>query len=299
MNVLDEIRECFASTQNGARLLQSMPEEYPAMVIRNSEGYGVAIEFNNEKDVSETFANCKLFSQYLRIEDTEKKYLILLCFIDNLRYEFATVCTQFVEPGIDGIDRKNLLEEPLNWWKQWRELLGNAISQKNAYSVLAELIVFEHLYSKDISVEWTAVKSGTHDIEGKDSSYEVKSTLKRYETTVTISSQHQLMCSKNLYLYFCRLEQSNEGISLNDIILKLIADGYDKNKIEQQLFYLGYDRGSSVRETKYKVLEKRIYFIDENFPSITEKSFKEGKIPEGIIQITYTIDLNGLKYTTW
>ena len=34
---------------------------------------------------------------------------------------------------------------------------------------------------------------------------------------------------------------------------KLVADGYDKDKIEQQLYQLGYERGASIREEKYKV----------------------------------------------
>lgn len=37
---------------------------------------------------------------------------------------------------------------------------------------------------------------------------------------------------------------------------RLVADGYDKDKIEQQLYQLGYERGASIREEKYKVLEK-------------------------------------------
>ena len=39
------------------------------------------------------------------------------------------------------------------------------------------------------TVEWTAVNSGSHDIEGNESSYEVKSTVKRYGAT-TVSYTH-------------------------------------------------------------------------------------------------------------
>ncbi len=299
MGTLEEIRECFASTQNGARDLKTVPNEYPAMVIRNNEGYGVAIEYNNEKDISEKFANSRLFTQVIREGDNEKKYLVLSCMRDSLRYEFATVCAQFVEPGLDGIDRKNLLEDPLNWWKQWRELMGNAISDRNAYSVIAEMMVLDHLYQNDNSVEWAAVMSGSHDIEGDNGSYEVKSTIKRYGASITISSQHQLQSLKRLYLYFCRLERSKEGISINDMKDNLIAGGYDKEKIEQQLYHLGYEKGASVREEKYKILEKRKYEVDDKFPRIVDSSFKGDRIPDFVTQITYTIDLDGLEYVVW
>lgn len=299
MGTLEEIRECFASTHNGARDLKTVPNKYPAMVIRNNEGYGVAIEYNYEKDISEKFANSCLFTQVIREGDNEKKYLVLSCMRDSLRYEFATVCAQFVEPGLDGIDRKNLLTDPLSWWKQWRDLMGNAISDRNAYSVIAEMMVLDDLYQNDNSVVWAAVKSGSHDIEGDNGSYEVKSTIKRYGASITISSQHQLQSLKRLYLYFCRLERSKEGVSINDMKDKLIADGYDKEKIEQQLYCLGYEKGTSVREEKYKVLEKRKYEVDDKFPRIVDSSFKGDRIPDLVTQITYTIDLDGLKYVVW
>ena len=145
MGILEEIREYFASTQNGAREIKTLPKEYSAMVIRDNEGYGVAIEFDDIRDISEKFANSRLFSRTLAIGGIEKKYLILSCMLDSLRYEFATVCAQFVEPGIDGIDRKNLMSEPLEWWKKWRELMGNTISNKEAYSVIAEMMVLDEM----------------------------------------------------------------------------------------------------------------------------------------------------------
>ena len=299
MEILEEIREYFASTQNGARDIKSLSPEYPAMVIRSNEGYGVAVIFDDERDISEKFANSNLYTQILAIGGEEKKYLILRCALDSLRYEFATVCAQFVEPGIDGIDRKNLLIDPLAWWKQWRELLGNAISQRQPYSVIAEMIALDELYVHDNTIEWSAVNAGSHDIEGNQESYEVKSTIKRYGATITIAGQHQLQSLKRLQLYFCRLEQSKMGVSINDMRNKLVSDGYDKEKIEQQLYQLGYEYGSSVREEKYKVLEKRKYEVDDKFPKITKSSFKNDHIPESVIQITYTIDLDGLEYTVW
>lgn len=299
MGILEEIREYFASTRNGARKIKSLPNEYPAMVIRNNEGYGVAIIFDDKRDISEKFANSRLFSRNLSIDGIEKKYLILSCMLDSLRYEFATVCAQFIEPGIDGVDRRNLLSEPLEWWKKWRELMGNTISDKQAYSVIAEMMVLDDLYVNDNTVEWTAANSGSHDIEGREDSYEVKSTVKRYGATITVASQHQLQSLKRLQLYFCRMEQSKSGISINDMKDQLVRDGYDNDKLEQQLYQLGYEKGASIREEKYKVLEKRKYEVDDKFPKITKDSFKGDHIPKSVIQITYTVDLDGLDYTVW
>lgn len=299
MNLLDEIREYFASGQIGARKLKSLSEKYTAMIVRNSEGYGIAIEFEDKRDISEKFANCRFFSAYLLIGNKEKKYLVLSCMLDSLRYEFATVCAQFADPGISGSEREKILSEPLEWWKNWRELLGNAITTKKTYDVIAEMTVLNKIYENDKTAEWTAINSGSHDIETGDCNYEVKSTIKRYGATVTVSGQHQLFSSKKLQLFFCRMEKSMNGNSINDMKKKLTNNGYNKDKIELQLYKLGYEYGSSAREEKYRILEKRIYEVDDLFPKITETSFKNNHIPESIIQITYTIDLDGLDYTVW
>lgn len=300
MELLKEIRECFASINNqGARNLKTISNEYPAMVIKNNGEYGVAIEYTEEKEISERFANSHLFTQIIEKENKPQRYLILSCTKEELRYEFATVCAQFVEPGINGSDRKKLLADPLNWWKKWKELMGNAISNKSPYSVIAEMMVLDSLYKEDTSVEWAAVRSGVHDIEGNDKSYEVKSTIKRYGASITISSKYQLESLKRLYLYFCRLERSPQGVSINDMKDKLINNGYDKEKIEQQLYQLGYEKGASVREEKYRILEKRKYEVDDKFPRIVDSSFKGDHIPDSVTQITYTIDLDGLEYVVW
>lgn len=299
MELLEEIREYFASTQKGARGIKSLIKEYPALVIRIDEEYGVAIPYSIDKVISEKFANCRIYTRKLSIDGNENKYLILSCSLDSLRYEFATVCAQFVAPGEDGIDRKNLFEDPFNWWKQWKMLLGNSIFDKKAYSVVAEMIVLDELFKKDKSIEWSAVTAGSHDIESDSSSFEVKSTIKRYGATITIAGQHQLQSLNRLQLYFCRLEKSKSGVSINDMKVQLITDGYDEDKLELQLYNLGYECGSSKRDEKYKVLEKRKYDVDNKFPQITKSSFKDDKIPEAVIQITYTIDLDGLEYATW
>lgn len=59
---------------------------------------------------------------------------------------------------------------------------------------------------------------------------------------------------------------------------------------------MGFEKGSSARNKKYKLHEARKYKIDKDFPSITVNNFKGDKIPEGIVKIVYDVDLNGLEY---
>lgn len=300
MSAIDEIREGFASIKtNSARELNSLPKEYPGYVIRTSNGYGVAIEVDDKLEITEKFNSCKFYTGTLGIDGVMKNYLILSSAFEEYRYEFASLCAEFVEPGDGGKNRNDLVNDPYTWWERWRELVGNTSREQRVYNVIAEMLVLAKKRKEDPTTEWVATKSGSHDIECSDESCEVKSTIKRYGATVTISSQHQLEYVKPLWLYFCRLEESLEGVSINDMKEELIKDGYDEGKLELELEKQGFERGANIRNKKYKVLEKRIYAVDDTFPRIVNESFKDDKLPNAVIHVEYTIDLDGVPYTVW
>ena len=95
------------------------------------------------------------------------------------------------------------------------------------------------------------------------------------------------------------MEESCEGVSVNDMKAILIQAGYDSGRLEIEIQQQGLEHGASIRNLKYKILEKRKYVVDESFPYITRESFKGDHLPAGITQIIYTVDLDALSYTVW
>ena len=300
MEVVKEIRNYFASlVKPGAMKIKSLPEEYPAYVIRIPDGYGVAIEADDQLEVSETFNSCKFHTGPITINGITRNYLILRSAFEEYRYEFASLCAEFVEPGDYGKNRNLLLADPYTWWVKWKELLGNTNREQRVYNVIAEMLVLDHKYSADKSTEWAATHMSSHDIECAEESCEVKSTIKKSSAEITISSQHQLEHVKRLFLYFCRMEESLEGVSINEVKNTLVSHGYDENKLEMELEKQGFEKGTNIRNKKYKVLEKRKYEVDDSFPRIVQGSFKDDKFPNAITHIEYTVDLDGIDYTNW
>lgn len=297
MKTIEEVRTHFSTLYEGMRELSSLPESYPAYSLRYNGEYGVAIEFNNAQDISEESTNAKISTRVINLESgKQKKMLLLTCYDEEYRNEFASLCETFVVPGENGEIREEVLKNPLAWWDKWIGLLGNRRGKKRVYNYLAEMIILHKLLEKGISVVWAAQDKGSHDIESDLASYEVKSTIKKSDLTVTISSQHQLYSEKDLYLAFVRMEKSIEGVSINDLERKLVESGYDKGLLSKQLMDFGLIKGARIRDEKYKVLEIRKYIIDEQFPKITKDSFVGGKFPESITKLTYTIDLANIKY---
>ena len=300
MTILEEIRDAFASMQSyGAMPVKGLDDEYMAYIVRIPDGYEVAISVDNKMEIAENFNSCKFRTGLLSIGGVPSNYLMLISAFEEYRYEFASLCSELLNPGENGKDRKALLENPLNWWKRWKELVGNGIKERAVYSVIAEMYVLEHKLKSDPSAEWTATRMGSRDIECNGESGEVKSTCKRYGAEINISGQHQLEHKKPLYLYFIRMEESLEGISVNDMKKRLVNAGYDSGKLEIELQHQGFERGASIRDRKYRILEKRKYVVDESFPYITKESFKNNQLPSGITHIVYTVDLDAVSYTTW
>jgi len=302
MKLLEEIREKLASSQGigtTAFKIESLPEDCSAFIIRIPDGYGVAIPVSDEMEVAERFNSCNFRTGTLSLNGFPANYLMLISAFEEYRYEFASLCAEFVDSGKDGVNRQSILQNPLDWWENWRGLVGNTNKDKRVYNVIAEMMVLEHKLKTDPSAEWTATRMGSHDIECDSESCEVKSTCKRYGAEVVIAGQHQLEHNKPLFLYFCRMEESLEGVSINDMQKRLANAGYDAGKLEIEIEGQGFERGSSIRNKKYKFLEKRKFAVDESFPAITKHSFKTDCFPVGIVHIQYTVDLDILNYTAW
>lgn len=292
--IIEEIRMHFASQTQGIRQLNTIGNEYKAYSFRQGVEYGLAIPTESEKDIYEDAAQITIKS----FNNMGVRYIALSCCDEEFRNEFAKFGVFFILPGDNGETRNSILSSPLKWWNGWIGMLGNRIGGRQVYDTIAEMLALENLFKKDNSIAWTASQAGSHDIESDNASYEVKSTIKKSETTVTISSQFQLNSVKPLQLWFYRMEESVQGYSINDIKTLLITNGYDANLIEKQLEKRGFMLGSSIRDKKYVVLENRIYNIDDKFPRIVETSFKDDVFPKNIVKILYTIDLEGLEYNS-
>ena len=296
MTIIEEIKSHFASLTDGLRELKTV-QGYPTYSLRFNGEFGVAIEYDFEKDICEESTNAMISTRKVALANGEQKKLLLLtCYDEEFRNEFALWSEAFVAPGENGNARNLLLSAPLAWWDKWIGLLGDRKGRKECYSYIAEMIILHKLFTKDKSAYWAAQDKGSHDIECDSASYEIKSTIKKSALIVTISSQHQLSCEKPLYLTFVRMEKSKEGVSLNDMEEELIKIGYDKDKIERQLNGFGFARGARIREEKFKVLEIRKYKVDESFPKITKDSFVNGIFPESITNLIYSIDLANIPY---
>lgn len=299
MTLEEEINHYFAGGRfNSAYRLEALDEQNPAWVIRYLDSFGVAIPYEG-MEINEAFANVELRSDRIKnIPDTGiwQQCLLLMSSEEQTRREFAKFCCDFVNPGSDGENRKNIVSNPLEWWKNWKLLIGNTIRENKPYSVLGELIIYEYLLEQGFSAHWYDLKSSSHDITCPGLEIEVKSSLSRYENTVHLTGQYQLQKNTSrLFLYFCRFEENENGTCIDRLVDNLGSIyGQSRERINWKLSKLGYRIGNSGRREKYQIHEIREYEVDDKFPRIIPEMFKNGRLPDGIVRLSYDVNLTSV-----
>lgn len=290
-----EIMESLASASYNTAIEIKAIKPHLAWVAKESDKYGVFIPYENSIDIYEVFSGIQLESTEVTISNKNHRVLYLHSKNKALRLEFSMIAAHFVDPGPNGEARSALNLNPQDWVNNWSSLLGNSFRKKSVSSLLGELIILDHLYHTDKDVVWTGKSKGTHDIESTTANYEVKSTILRYDSLISISSHHQLESDLPLYLFFVRFEKSKSGVSLSKVLDSLLSNGYSTEIIDIVTKF-GYSELKSEYKETYKVLEIRKYVIDENFPKILMEDLQELDKSNCIVKVQYTIDLNGLQY---
>lgn len=263
-------------------------------VIKDNGWYGIGIDIDLDKtEYFEKFENVRLITKIKYFSNENHKLLELITNKTDLIEEFSLVCFDFINKFDNEKVNENIIEKANKWWEEWKRLLGNVLKRERDYDFLGELLALNYVLNEDANATYSNLAS--HDIELPQYSIEVKTTTEKYNAEIHVNSQYQLENNTDmpLKLIFVRLEKSQIGYSINDVIESLKLKNYDINSLNR-LEKIGT---SSINE-KYRILEARLYNIDDKFPKITLNSLKNNELPKGIIKIEYIIDLDDIDYET-
>lgn len=263
-----------------------------------AEGYrGIAIKTENNVFVDEAFNNVFLKTFEMKINKEKNNYIFLFTKNEFLGQQYASLCLDFVDLNKREINMKN----PIIWFNEWKDLIGNSIKNKLIYDVIGEMKLLVELYKKCKKPVWNSIERGTYDITCDDCVIEVKTTKSKTKELLTVHNQFQLDTSglnKPLYIGYCKLEKNEAGESIDTLYNELVSLGHNKNDLDLYLKKLGYYQGKEERYIKYTINEIRFYKVDDNFPKITKNDFINGKMPSFVVNFQYTISLDGLEFLT-
>ena len=295
----DEIRNNWGSDIVGYAqpILSLAGSDYPAWTVRFVDGYGVAIPYDGTEEINENFANARIYSSIIKFSAaTERRALLLTTESAEITVPFSSLCAELIDPGENGIFRNEITQSPVEWWREWKDLLGNKSIDDRVYDILGELCVLNKLIENGEEASWNGPSGASYDIETEKSFVEVKSTVVRDRREITISNHFQLdPPGKKLDLIFCQFEPSvNSGYSINYLIGQLKTKGINVGDINRKLKELGFEEGRSSRNKTFILHSMLKYTVNSDFPRITPDSFVGGVMPAGITKITYTVDLSGM-----
>lgn len=263
-------------------------------VIKDNGWYGIGIDIDLDKtEYFEKFENVRLITKIKNFSKENHKLLELITNRADLIEEFSLVCFDFINKFDNEKVNENIIGKANKWWEGWKKLLGNVLKSERDYDFLGELLALNYVLNEDTNVTYSNLAS--HDIELPEYSIEVKTTTEKYNAEIHVNSQYQLENNTDmpLKLFFVRLEKSQIGYSINDVIESLKLKNFDINNLNR-LEKIGT---SSINE-KYRILEARLYNIDDKFPKITLSTLKNNELPKGIIKIEYIVDLDDIDYET-
>lgn len=291
---LEDLKLKLKFLEDGDRVYKLDTKTNYFYVIKDNGWYGVGIDINLDKtEYFEKFENVRLVTKIKYFSNENHKLLELITNKADLIEEFSLVCFDFINKFDNEKVNENVIEKANKWWEEWKKLLGNVLKRERDYDFLGELLALNYVLNEDSNAIYSSLAS--HDIELPQYSIEVKTTTEKYNAEIHVNSQYQLENNTDmpLKLIFVRLEKSQIGYSINDVIESLKLKNYDINSLNR-LEKIGT---SSINE-KYRILEARLYNIDDKFPKITLNSLKNNELPKGIIKIEYIIDLDDIDYET-
>jgi hypothetical protein len=238
---------------------------------------------------------------------------ITFILLDN---ELDDVFALFIENIYDSIYElesesiviSQVLDSIAKWKKLFDKIKSTLLSEQEQKGLIGELMFIseslEHGVSNDTIIEnWFGPDYYNKDFIINNKGFEIKTTTQD-RPTLKISSEQQLdkQDLNILYLIQYNLEESkSNGFTLPELINKIrgeITESFIlKSKFDEKLIQIGYfDDDSSKYDTKYKLIDKHIYNVDDNFPKITKST-----LPKGIFNSIYNIEtlvLNEFKIET-
>lgn len=295
----EELIDNWAGNPSGmfSKLVSLTNAGYETWTTKNRSEYGVAIPIESDEEISEYFSGAHMYTNRMLLDDKEEQNILFLtCDREDIREPFAALCAEMVTPGTDGELRKELKQNPLAWWSRWKDLLGNKSVDLRAYDVLGELWTLKYLAEHGEQAEWNGPNGSTYDIDCNGYFVEVKSTTARNKKQIILSNLFQLdpPNGQPLFLFLCQFESAQEGISINSLVKDLEQLGYSSSGLNEKLSKLGLEKGKTARKRKYIVHDVIKYTINDSFPAIRPTSFKGDALPNGVMNITYTVTLDGV-----
>jgi hypothetical protein len=234
-------------------------------------------------------------------EGKNKRFIDVICLKPHLNSLFDMIVFDILKNLEANITQPDKICR--NVISRWRDLLSKdpvTLPEKNELiGILGELCVLRLMVRYDPSAVdlWVGPDGARFDFINESISLEVKTTLQRKGCILTIHGHKQLepIYGSGLVLTVLKMEEVPVGgESILDLANSLIDLGVDSATLFSKLNKVGITAANIKESSSLRILlaMKKTYLVNNEFPAITGSSFIKGGLPNGVIDLTYQIDLS-------
>lgn len=231
----------------------------------------------------------------------ESSFVDVVCRKEHLSEVFGYLADEILhalesEPGRAATVAKRVLN-------RWRELIERdrptLLSREALAGLFGELWLLRQLARESASAlkSWTGPLGARFDFQAGATAVEVKTSLSRHALLVQIHGIDQLdpPPDQALYLLVVAVEAPvSAGTSVPSIVEQIRELGIDVLEFSSKLHAVGYaaEDASYYEETRFLVASEHTFHVDDAFPRIVQRSFLQGKMPDRVRNLSYSLDLS-------
>jgi hypothetical protein len=239
----------------------------------------------------------------LVLEGSRHAYLDIACKRADLFDQFAVLASEVVNTAARTPEHAvRIAGEVLMSWRELLRLMSpSALTRDTVIGLYGELSILKRIFAMDPlhGLEaWTGPAGARHDFQRGTQTLEVKSSTARRGRPMVIHGLDQLEKIPNttLHLWWLRLEVSvGRGQSLRSLVDEILNSCLRHADLEQKLLKVGYELGQPQLYDRplFTQIESRLYPVDDAFPTLTHKHLVAGDLPQGVIALSYEINVSG------
>lgn len=230
-------------------------------------------------------------------------FVDVMCINRALDSVFAELADEVVHRVADGHAPADAVEGTI---ADFRDLLKNPASpeipEERIVGVIGELLVLQRLVrvSPRAVESWTGPYEQRHDFRRGNRAIEVKTSSRADATLVTISGGEQLAAPEagSLLLVHVKIERAEGGALCVARLVSEITDcGAQSSVLKTALASIGCKDATAPEwnRVSYALESMSGYCVEPGFPCITPSRFTDGRLPDGIRSLTYSIDLRSAR----
>lgn len=237
--------------------------------------------------------------EMLHARGSLKRFLWLGCRHASLQGVFAQLCADLVRRFAEGTAVAAGVAASL---VEFRELLRTPAASLDLSAVVGlvgELLVLDQLSDASPTAvpTWLGATKARHDFRNGAKAIEVKTSLVRRTSTVTISAIDQLEAPQygTLHLVHVALERNPTGsLSVPALVesIKAKCQAQDAPRVDALVATIAGSPLPEIARECFSLRLQQCYVVDEGFPCLVAGKLKAKALDAGVSDVTYKLDLS-------